>query len=433
MGFIRMTLLEKETAQATNAAVDTGGVPTILVLIDYYLPGYKSGGPLRAVSALTNALGDEFHFKIITSDRDLREKKPYARIQRNRWTRVGKAEVMYVNRRNPFAIARHLLGTPHDVMYVQSFFSRPFSILPMWLHALGMLRTSSIVVAPSGEFSPGALAIRKFRKRLYISVARRLSPYQRALWHASSDYEAKDVKRALGPRVRIVTALHLVSQAEEVPSQEMNTTPASASKAAGSDSGLCSDRSRPVKTAGTLRAVFLSRIARMKNLDGALSLLQGLRGNVIFDLYGPLEDPRYWEECEKIIAALPATVRVRYRGSVPHEQVGRILSGYDLFLFPTLGENFGYVIIEALLSGCPVLISDQTRWRSLERAGVGWDLPLDQPQRFREALQRCIDMSAEEHRALSARAQAYGLEQSRESSLVSRSRILLQTALAKSN
>lgn len=108
----------------------------MLVLVDYYLPGYKAGGALRAISGLTDALGDEFNFMIMTSDWDCGDKKSYPGVQRNVWTCVGKAAVMYVNRRNPFSVMRHQLQTLHDVLYVKSFLSRSFSMLPMWMRAL---------------------------------------------------------------------------------------------------------------------------------------------------------------------------------------------------------------------------------------------------------------------------------------------------------
>jgi hypothetical protein len=44
--------------------------PTILILNEYYLPGYKAGGPIRSISNLVSWLGDDFNFKIITTDRD---------------------------------------------------------------------------------------------------------------------------------------------------------------------------------------------------------------------------------------------------------------------------------------------------------------------------------------------------------------------------
>jgi glycosyltransferase involved in cell wall biosynthesis len=78
-------------------------------------------------------------------------------------------------------------------------------------------------------------------------------------------------------------------------------------------------------------------------------------------------------------------------------------------LLPTAGESFGYVIFEALAAGCPVLISDRTPWRDLDRSGVGWDLPLSRPDLIRARLQRCIDMDADEHRAMSHRAREFAL------------------------
>jgi glycosyltransferase involved in cell wall biosynthesis len=41
-----------------------------------------------------------------------------------------------------------------------------------------------------------------------------------------------------------------------------------------------------------------------------------------------------------------------------------ILHKYDLFILPTLNENFGHSIVESLSVGTPVLISDNTPWRS---------------------------------------------------------------------
>jgi len=36
----------------------------IFVFMAYYLPGFKSGGPVRALENMIDHLGDEFNFKI---------------------------------------------------------------------------------------------------------------------------------------------------------------------------------------------------------------------------------------------------------------------------------------------------------------------------------------------------------------------------------
>ena len=79
---------------AENAA--RSGDQTILVLLNTYLPGYKAGGPIRSIQNLIAALGQEFHFRVVTSDRDLGDKFPFPGIAANRWVRVGHAEVMYL-------------------------------------------------------------------------------------------------------------------------------------------------------------------------------------------------------------------------------------------------------------------------------------------------------------------------------------------------
>jgi glycosyltransferase involved in cell wall biosynthesis len=159
-------------------------------------------------------------------------------------------------------------------------------------------------------------------------------------------------------------------------------------------------------------------------------MLEGVSGDVSFDIYGPAEDAAYWEECRGLIAALPANIRVRYWGPIEHERVARVFAEHDLFLLPTLGENYGHVICEALVAGCPVLISDQTPWRDLEAEGVGWAIPLGETERFRSVLQQCVDAGAEWHAALSARAMNYGVKHASDPETIAANRRLFQQAFA---
>ena len=62
----------------------------ILCFVGHYLPGYRSGGPIRSISNLVENLGDEFKIHIICSDRDLSDKEPYANINTNTWKTVEK-------------------------------------------------------------------------------------------------------------------------------------------------------------------------------------------------------------------------------------------------------------------------------------------------------------------------------------------------------
>jgi glycosyltransferase involved in cell wall biosynthesis len=56
-------------------------------------------------------------------------------------------------------------------------------------------------------------------------------------------------------------------------------------------------------------------------------------------------------------------------------------------VLPTLGENFGHAIFEALSAGRPVLISNQTPWHNLASQKIGWDISLDRPKEFVKAIE----------------------------------------------
>ena len=79
-------------------------------------------------------------------------------------------------------------------------------------------------------------------------------------------------------------------------------------------------------------------------------------------IYGVKSDEKYYKHCMNLIYKLPKNINAEYKGHVPHKEVLSILSNYDLFVFPTKGENFGHVIFESLSAGTPVLVSDQTPW-----------------------------------------------------------------------
>ena len=376
----------------------------ILTLVAYYLPGYKAGGPIQTLANMVGKLGDEFQFKIITADRDFDDTKPYPGIKLDGWNRVGKADVFYMspNRRSLRDFKRLLFSTQYDILYLNSFFSPHFTIKPLLLRRLRLIPDRPLVIALRGEFSPGALGLKSFKKRVYITVAKVLGLYEGAVWQASSEHEEIDIRQWFGNDVQVVIAPNLppVINAADEP------------------------RAVKGKTKGCLKIIFLSRISRKKNLDGALKMLNGLKGKIQFNIYGPMEDKVYWAECQKIISGLPGNIVVRYCGSVAHEKVDAVMGKHDLFFFPTLGENFGHVILEAFCTGCPVLISDQTPWRDLEEKGIGWDLPLSKPEMFQEVLQKCVNMDQYEYVKWSERTKAYGFQVTKDDGVIEQNRKL---------
>lgn len=351
----------------------------VLTFVPNYLPGYKAGGILRTIANTVDWLADDVDFWIVTQDRDLNECNAYPGIKSEQWQLVGGAMVYY--RPPRFCTLKHLAtlisSTPHDVLYLNSFFDMVFTLKILVARKLGLIPVKPIILAPRGELVEGCLRIKSRRKRIFIHAAKMIGLYEQVSWHASSEYEARDFAGLMnvGPE-RIHVALDLPPRADF--------------KIAADAGG------RSVPEAQGLRIIFLSRLTREKNLDYALGVLARIRSEVIFDIVGPQEDPVYWDECSDLIRKLPPHVRVNYLGVIRPEQVPDLFRKHDLFFFPTTGENYGHVIAEALAAGTPVLISNTTPWRDLEADGLGWVRALDAPDAFARIIEELASLTPAE-------------------------------------
>src|SRR5678809_556004 len=75
--------------------------PLILMICDYYLPGFESGGAMRTLVNMVDRLNDEFEFRVITRDHDgPNNLAPYDSVKLDEWNRVGNADVYYVSKGN---------------------------------------------------------------------------------------------------------------------------------------------------------------------------------------------------------------------------------------------------------------------------------------------------------------------------------------------
>jgi len=365
--------------------------PTILTFVAYYLPGYKSGGPVRTIANMVDQLGDFLDFRIVTSDRDSLETQTYPGIEVDSWNTVGKAQVYYAapGGLGIGNIGRLIRTTPYEILYLNSFFGLNFTVKPLLAKRLGLFASRPVIIAARGEFSKGALELKSLKKKIFIRVARVLGIYRNLIWQASSDQEVTRIRRIMASTVQNIQV------APDLPALLPSTR----------DDPLLSDNNenRP------LRVVFLSRISPMKNLDFALQVLQQVGDEVEFNIYGLVDHQAHWQRCRDLMAKLPDQVSVKYHGVVEHQAIASVLAKHDLFFLPTRGENYGHAIFEALAAGVPVLISDRTPWKDLDQAGVGWVRPLNSTNSFKEVIEQLA--STDRVTRMAQRKQARGYAQ----------------------
>jgi len=336
------------------------GKKKILIFADYYLPGYKAGGPVKSLRMLIDLMGDEFDFHIITRNHDFMSSELYD-VPVATAMKAGKATVYYLPKMQLSFVRELIKKQNFAILYFNSFFSVSFSFIPLLLNKT----RAKIILAPRGEFSPGALGIKKAKKKLFIQFGKIFGLYSRVKFHATSEQEVNDIRRVMGNAVQIELASNIATAAI--------------------------DKIIEVKKENdSLKVVYLSRITPKKNLLFALQVLAKITtGHIQFDIYGPTENAEYWQTCQELIKALPKNIQANYKGTVLPEKVTTVFSQYHLFFFPTRGENFGHVILESLSAGCPVLTSDQIPW-ALEKAKCGWTIPLQDETTFLAVLKKLM-------------------------------------------
>lgn len=353
--------------------------PHVLVGTRYFTPGYKAGGPIKSLKNLTQALSADINFDVFTSAYDMGEAKPYE-LSLNQWIRNNLGfKTFYLTQGfvSFFKSLKQLCEKKYDIVYLNSFFDRKFSVCLFFYFK--WTTNCRFLIAPRGEFSKGALKIKQKRKLIFLKLVRFFYSDHRVFWHATSQLEADDIRRIF-PTAQIEVAENLSFLKPEAFMQGPKISNS---------------------------VVFFSRISPKKNLTFALQSLKLVNVPLEFHIFGTLEDKVYWAHCQQLIKELPSHIRVTFNGELKPDQVVETLKNYEAFLFPTQGENFGHVIVEALSAGLFCIISDQTPWNDLEAHGIGHSLSLKQPAPFAKAIENYFLKDTASRAQLSKKAVDY--------------------------
>lgn len=339
---------------------------------------------MRSMAGIVDTLSDQTSLLLIARDRDLGSSKPYSGLS-GRWVTRGRSRIFYLDARNPkqwLRLRRELRTTPFDLLYVNSLWDPSFTMIPIFSVMFGLIRARTILIAPSGQLSPAALSLKDRKKRFVLKWWAPLLRSLNVIWHASSDKEAAQI-RAVLPWARIeVSENQVLLPFEPLPATALNE--------------------------GPTRLVFIGRISPMKNVALILEALRGVSRPVVFDIYGPREDVKYWSRCQALVRLVPDNIRVTYRGELASAEVRRAFYDYDAFVFPTRGENFGHVIAESLSASCPVLCSGETPWTQVLEGGGGAIVRSPTITGLRDELERVAAMSPDQRlRARQAAGDAY--------------------------
>lgn len=340
----------------------------ILVLNGQYSPGYRGGGPTQSCINMTQNLKKYYDFYVICSDRDYKQDVAYEGIIVDEWNDVDDVKVYYMSPKNQNLkqFKKVINSVKADILYLNGFFSPIFTIKVLFLRRFNKLNIKNVILTPRGDFT-GGLENKKIKKYGYIFLVKLIGLYKNLIWHATSEIEKNDIIRLFNPKQLFVV--------ENLSAKYF-------------------EKSKPIKKdKGSIKLIFISRIFPKKNLAYALDVLKNINdGNVVFDVYGPLEDKEYWNQCEQIISAMPKNISVNYCGELEHNKIAETFNNYHAFFFPTLGENYGHIIVESMMNNCLCILSEGvTPWDEyIKRLDIG--AKLSDKKEFIDIINRIIKM-----------------------------------------
>lgn len=332
----------------------------ILVYVPYYVPASRQGGPVRSVHGLARALVQAGHeVTVLTTNVDGDE---ILDVPLDRPVEVDGVSVYYFAIQTPrrlyyspaMAQRAETLLQRSDVLYLNGVFLWPGPRLGRAARRAGV----PVVLAPRGMLMPDLMAGKSlWIKRAWISLQERANLAGASALHVTATAEGQGLQE-LGLDLAPV---HLIPNGVDIPP----IPPAVAIKNAWGDV--------PVGN----RVVYLGRLGWNKGVDMAIEATRAhptaiirLAGHDEIGLRAQLE-PRLTRPDGRSLGA--------FQGQLDGVEKWALVAGADVMLVPSLQENFGNVVAEAMAVGTPVIATEGVGAATyLARIDPGLRIPRDQ-------------------------------------------------------
>jgi glycosyltransferase involved in cell wall biosynthesis len=337
----------------------------ILVVASYYKPAYIYGGPVKSISQLCEALVQRGHEVIVLTTNANGESALDAPVDRG--VNVDGVQVHYLERKR--WLPRRYFYAPDmdeackrfmpsiDVLYICATWTYP--MIPAARIAAKFHKP--YIMSPRGDLMEWSLQQKSLKKKIYIRlIEKRLIRYAAAI-HCTSQGEMEQYQ-----------SLNFQSPAFIVPNgvnlTQFSTLPARGAlrkKLGISDSAAIS--------------LFVGRLHKMKGLNHTITEFSSVaraRKDTHLIVVGVDEDGSGLRAQEQV-KQLDLHERVHFLGALYGNDLLQAYADSDLFVLLSHRENFGMVVVEAMASGLPVLLSAEVGLSSdiaKYRAGIVVDM-----------------------------------------------------------
>lgn len=337
--------------------------------------GQSQGGPSYSVPRLCQAMRDAGAAVDLYSV-DQAGDVPFAGVDARLWLQDFTWLPLAKEMRFSVALKQYLAKatTTASLVHAHGLWLMPNVEAGIAAHRAGV----PLVVSPRGMLAPEALGFSRTKKWLFWKLLQRNAYAHAAAWHATSAAEADDI-RAFGIRAPIAI----------VPNG-IDLTTASAAMREQGRTLLSLGRIHPKKGLRHL-------VAAWANLAPEFS---GWRLRIV----GP-DEAGHASELKTLATRLGAS-----RLSIEPPVFGRdkidVLLNASLFVLPTLNENFGIAVAEALGAGVPAVVTKGAPWAGLLSNRCGWWID-NGVEPLVAALRIAMNLPDGERKAMGARGRAW--------------------------
>jgi len=329
-------------------------VPPLRIV--HYFPRLRTegGGPIRAVLDLCAAMARRGHRVTLLTLDDAEAPAAWKSVAPDANPRV---RVLPASRRPAGMLSRPAVDAAArvlrdaDLLHVHG----AWLIDNIQLSRLARRLHKPYFISVRGMLDDWSMAQRKPKKLIFLALLGRRWLEGAAAVHLTAQGELDQAKKWF-PRGRGVVIPNLLdlSPFENLPGPQRA-------------------RSRfPILGAGRPVLLFLSRVHYKKGVEHLLraARLLGDRGTPVSVLIAGAGEQEYVQTLERLPADLGLKDQVSFVGHITGEDKISLYQAADLFVLPTSQENFGFVLIEALACGTPVITTRGVDiWPELEAGG----------------------------------------------------------------
>jgi len=321
----------------------------------------RYGGPSTAIAPMCRSLVERgVEVLLATTDADGRLRLPVPIGERTTWMGVPAiffsrdcSEAYKYSR----GLAAWLTGrvADFDVVHIHAVLSHAPLAAAAACRAAGV----PYVVRPLGTIDPWSLRQKPLRKKLLLALGGHRMLRGAAAIHYTSAEEQRLAEGTLGLANGVVIPLGI--------DEALVTAPLVAAE----------ERQRDPYV------LVLARLHQVKNLEPFIEAFAMLTGeNARYRdwrlVIAGSGEPGYVSGLERLVAGLGAQQRIVFSGWAEGSSKHDLIAHASLFALPSLHENFGLSLVEALASGVPALVSRHVHLAdAVAAAGAGWVVDSD--------------------------------------------------------